>query len=86
MTQAHCPTLLADLDVTRSHSRPRVSNECPYPEAQLYTLRYLPNFPARFTSLVRVRQFCAGFFHEYNYVHHSGIGWRTAASVPIGVT
>ncbi len=42
------------------------------------TLKYLPNFPASFASLAEARQFCAGFFYEYNYVHHHpGIAWHT---------
>ena len=45
----------------------------------------LPEFPKSFASLVDARQFCAGFFHEYNYVHrHSGIAWHTPASVHFG--
>ena len=77
--------LLADLGVTRSHSRPRVSNDNPFSEAQFKTLKYLPEFPKSFASLADARQFCAGFFHEYNYVHrHSGIAWHTPASVHFG--
>ena len=79
--------LLADLGVTRSHSRPRVSDDNPYSEAQFKTLKYLPNFPARFGSLADAREFCAGFFHEYNFVHrHSGIAWHTPASVHFGTS
>jgi putative transposase len=85
MTSKPVSALLADLGVTRSHSRPRVSNDNPFSEAQFKTLKYLPNFPARFESLAHARQFCAGFFHEYNYVHHhSGIAWHTPASVHFG--
>jgi len=65
-------------------SRPRVSND-PFSEGQFKTLKYLPNFPDRFESLAHARQFCAGFFYEYNYVHHhSGIAWHTPASVHFG--
>ena len=48
-------------------------------------LKYLPNFPAGLGSLADAREFCAGFFHEYNFVHrHSGIAWHTPASVHFG--
>jgi putative transposase len=85
MTSKPVSALLADLGVTRSHSRPRVSNDNPFSEAQFKTLKYLPDFPTSFTSLAHARQFCAGFFHEYNYIHRrSGIAWHTPASVHFG--
>ena len=85
MTSKPVSALLADLGVTRSHSRPRVSNDNPFSEAQFKILKYLPEFPKSFASLADARQFCAGFFHEYNYVHrHSGIAWHTPASVHFG--
>jgi putative transposase len=85
MTSKPVSALLADLGVTRSHSRPRVSNDNPFSEAQFKTLKYLPEFPKAFASLEHARQFCAGFFHEYNYIHrHSGIAWHTPASVHFG--
>ena len=85
MTSKPVSALLADLGVTRSHSRPRVSNDNPFSEAQFKTLKYLPDFPKAFVSLAHAREFCAGFFHEYNYVHrHSGIAWHTPASVHFG--
>jgi transposase InsO family protein len=85
MTSKPVSALLADLGVTRSHSRPRISNDNPFSEAQFKTLKYLPEFPDRFESLAHARQFCAGFFHQYNYIHrHSGIAWHTPASVHFG--
>lgn len=85
MTSKPVSALLTDLGVARSHSRPRVSNDNPYSEAQFKTLKYLPEFPASFASLEHARQFCTGFFHEYNYIHHhSGIAWHTPASVHFG--
>jgi len=85
MTSKPVSALLADLGVTRSHSRPRVSNDNPYSEAQFRTLKYLPDFPSSFASIADARQFCAGFFHEYNHVHrHSGIAWHTPASIHFG--
>ncbi len=57
----------------------------PFSEAQFKTLKYLPDFPKVFVSLAHAREFCAGFFHEYNYIHrHSGIAWHTPASVHFG--
>lgn len=85
MTSKPVSALLTDLGITRSHSRPRVSNDNPFSEAQFKTLKYLPEFPDHFTSLEHARQFCAVFFHDYNYAHrHSGIGWHTPASVHFG--
>jgi putative transposase len=85
MTSKPVSALLADLGVTRSHSRPRVSNDNPFSEAQFKTLKYLPEFPKSFASLAHAREFCASFFHEYNYIHrHSGIAWHTPASVHFG--
>ena len=74
--------LLVDLGVLRSHSRPRTSNDNPYSEAQLKTMKYVPDFPNRFGSLEDARSFCDGFFLAYNHEHrHSGIGLHTPASV-----
>jgi putative transposase len=77
--------LLTDLGVLRSHSRPRTSNDNPYSEAQFKTMKYVPDFPARFGSLADARAFCEGFFLAYNHEHrHSGIGMHTPASVHFG--
>jgi len=85
MTSKPVSALLTDLGVTRSHSRPRISDDNPFSEAQFKTLKYLPDFPSSFASLAHAREFCAGFFHEYNYIHrHSGIAWHTPASVHFG--
>ena len=74
--------LLVDLGVLRSHSRPRTSNDNPYSEAQLKTMKYVPDFPDRFGSLEDARSFCDSFFTAYNHEHrHSGIGLHTPASV-----
>ncbi|WP_414945643.1 transposase, partial [Amycolatopsis sp. cmx-11-32] len=78
--------LLVDLRVTRSHSRPRTSNENSYSEAQFKTLKYMPDFPDRFGSLEDARAFCDGFFMAYNHEHrHSGIGMHTPASAHFGI-
>ena len=69
----------------RSHSRPHVSNDNPYSEANFKTLKYCPAFPGRFGSIEDARAFCTVFFDYYNHVHrHSGIGLHTAASVHYG--
>ena len=85
MTSKPVAQLLVDLGVARSHSRPSVSNDNPYSEAQFKTLKYCPAFPARFGSIADARVFCEAFFDHYNHVHrHSGIGLHTPASVHYG--
>ena len=85
MTSKPVAQLLVDLGVTRSHSRPSVSNDNPYSEAQFKTLKYCPAFPGRFGSIADARQFCEAFFDHYNHVHrHAGIGLHTPASVHYG--
>lgn len=85
MTSKPVSALLGDLGITRSHSRPRVSNDNPYSEAQFKTLKYVHDFPKLFISLADAREFCDGFFAEYNHVHHhSGIAWHTPASIHFG--
>jgi putative transposase len=77
--------LLADLGVTKTHSRPYTSTDNPYSEAQFRTLKYRPTFPARFDSIEQAREFCRFFFRWYNHEHrHSGIGLMTPASVHHG--
>ncbi len=58
--------LLADLSVTKTHSRPHVSNDNPYSESQFKTLKYCPQFPQRFGSIEDARLFCRNFFGYYN--------------------
>ena len=59
--------LLADLGVTKTHSRPYVSNDNPYSESQFKTMKYCPQFPSRFGSAEDARLFCCGFFDYYNF-------------------
>lgn len=74
--------LLADLGVTKSHSRPHVPNDNPFSEAQFKTLKYMPEFPERFGSLEHARSFCQRFFSWYNNDHHhSGLGYHTPVDV-----
>ena len=85
MTSKPVAQLLVDLGVARSHSRPHVSNDNPYSEANFKTLKYCPAFPGRFGSIEDARSFCATFFDHYNHVHrHAGIGLHTPASVHYG--
>ena len=85
MTSKPVAQLLVDLGVARSHSRPHVSNDNPYSEAQFKTLKYAPVFPDRFGSLAHAGAFCEAFFDYYNHEHrHSGIGLHTPASVHYG--
>jgi putative transposase len=77
--------LLADLGVTKTHSRPHVSNDNPFSEAQFKTLKYCPQFPERFGSLEDGRAFGQGFFPWYNQEHrHGGLGFLTPAVVHFG--
>jgi putative transposase len=82
MTSKPVAMLLADLGVTKSHSRPQVSNDNPYSESQFKTLKHHPTFPDRFGCLQDARGFCQGFFGWYNHEHrHSGIALLTPADV-----
>ena len=74
--------LLADLGVTKTHSRPHVSDDNPYSESQFRTLKYRPEFPDRFGCIQDSRGFSQGFFRWYNEEHHhSGLGLLTPAMV-----
>ena len=78
MTSKTVAFLLSDLGVTKSHSRPQVSNDNPFSEAQFKTLKYQPTFPKQFGCLEDARAFCQHFFAWYNQVHHhGGIGLLT---------
>jgi len=77
--------LLSDLGVVKTHSRPHVSNDNPYSEAQFKTLKYRPEFPGRFGSLEDARVFCGEFFRWYNAEHyHTGLGLLTPGDVHYG--
>jgi putative transposase len=85
MTSNPVAELLVFLGIGRSHSRPHVSNDNPFSEAQFKTLKYCPAFPERFGSIEDARAFCEAFFFYYNHEHrHSGIGYHTPASVHYG--
>ena len=77
--------LLADLGVTKSHSRPHTSNDNPFSESHFKILKYRPEFPDRFYSLAEARSFCTEFYAWYNGEHrHSGIGMHTPFNVHHG--
>jgi putative transposase len=85
MTSNTVTGLLALLGIDQSHSRPHVSNDNPYSEAQFKTLKYCPAFPGRFGSIEDANVFCTQFFNYYNNEHrHSGIAMHTPASVHDG--
>src|SRR4029077_6746539 len=85
MTPKPVALLLSDLGVTQSHSRPHVSNDNPYSEAQFKTLKYRPGFPARFASIQAARAHCQDFCPCYNNDHrHGGRALHTAADVHHG--
>jgi len=77
--------LLADLGITKTHSRPYTSSDNPYSEANFKTLKYRPEFPERFGDIEHARGHCRAFVHWYNNAHrHSGIGLMTPAAVHHG--
>lgn len=85
MTSKVVAQLLADLGVAKTHSRPHVSNDNPFSEAQFKTMKYRPGYPDRFGSLLDARQWAREFFAWYNQEHrHSGIGLLTPAIVHRG--
>ena len=85
MTSKPVAFLLADLGVTKSHSRPSVSNDNPYSESQFKTMKYRPEFPDRFGSIEDARAFAQTFFPWYNTEHyHSGLALLTPEDVHYG--
>jgi putative transposase len=86
MTSKPVAFLLADLGITQSHSRPRVSNDNPFSESQFKTFKYRPDFPGSFRSIEDARAHCQRFFPYYNDEHrHSGLGLHTPADVHHGL-
>ena len=78
--------MLSDLGVTKTHSRPHVSNDNPFSESQFKTMKYRPEFPTRFGSIEDARAFGVGFFNWYNTEHrHSGIALLTPEMVHYGM-
>ena len=84
MTSQCTAQLLADLGVTRSLSRPQVSDDNPFSEAQFKTLKYHPSFPGRFGDQGQAKTFCRSFFRWYNAEHrHGGISMLTPEQGPL---
>lgn len=85
MTSKTLAQLLADLDVTRSFSRPHTSNDNPFSESQFKTAKYHPSYPGRFVALEEALGWGRTFFPWYNHEHrHSGIAFLTPADVYFG--
>jgi len=85
MTSKPVALLMADLGVTKTHSRPHVSNDNPFSEAQFKTLKYRPDYPSRFGCLLDARSWAQEFFQWYNYEHHhSALKLLTPADVHFG--
>jgi len=86
MTSKPVAFLMADLGITKTHSRPHVSDDNPYSESHFRTLKYRPGFPERFGSLPDARSFSQEFFAWYNDEHrHSGLGLLSPAVVHYGL-
>ena len=78
--------LLSDLGVTKSHSRPYVSDDNPFSESQFKTLKYRPDFPQRFDSLAHAEAHCRDFFEWYNHEHHHvSLGLMTPNDIHAGL-
>ena len=85
MTSKAVAFLLADLGVTKTHSRPHVSDDNPYSESQFKTMKYRPDFPDRFGDVLAARSHCRDFFAWYNDDHHhAGIAYLTPTDVHHG--
>jgi putative transposase len=85
MTSKPVALLLSDLGVAKTHSRPHVSNDNPYSEAQFKTLKYRPEFPERFNTVAEAREVCAALIAWYNGEHyHGGIALLTPEMVHSG--
>ena len=85
MTSKPLASFLVDLDIRRTHNRPRTSNDNPYSESQFKTMKYMPDYPDRFATIGEARAWMAAFATWYNHEHrHSGIGLHTPANVHYG--
>ena len=85
MTSKTVAQLMADMGITKTHSRPHVSNDNPFSESQFKTLKYCPEFPGRFGCIEDAHAFLRPFFTWYNREHrHSGIGMLTPEDVHYG--
>jgi putative transposase len=86
MVAENVAQMMANLGVTKSHSRPKTSNDNPYSESQYKTLKYRHNYPERFGCIEDARAWCEEFFDWYNLDHrHSGIAMHTPFDVHFGL-
>jgi putative transposase len=86
MTSQPVALLLAALGIVPSHSRPQVSDDNPFSEAQFKTLKYRPDFPARFGAYEDAEAFCQRFFPWYNTEHrHGALGLMTPHDIHYGL-
>ena len=82
MTSKGVAQMLAEMGITKTHSRPYTSNDNPFSEALFKTTKYRPEFPDHFATDQQAVAFGRGFFAWYNTEHHhSGIGFLTPAQV-----
>lgn len=83
---AHCYLdLLSELAITASHSRPRVSNDNAFSEAQFKTLKYQPDYPRRFAGYDHAQRWCEDYVPWYNSAHyHSSLAGFTPEQVFTG--
>lgn len=85
MTSRPMAHMLAELGIETSHSRPRVSNDNPYSEAQFKTLKHSPMYPTGPGSFQEWHAWCEAFFAWYNREHrHEGIAFHTPEDVYLG--
>lgn len=85
MTSKAVALLMSDLGITKSLSRPHVSNDNPFSESQFKTLKYRPEFPERFGCIEDARALMQRLFEWYNNEHyHSGLALMTPATVHYG--
>lgn len=85
MTSKAVALLMSDLGITKSFSRPRVSNDNPFSESHFKTLKYRPAYPERFGCIEDARAFFQRLFNWYNNEHyHSGLGLMTPSMVHYG--
>jgi putative transposase len=82
MTSWRLNRMFEQLGVIASFSRPRTSNDNPHIESQFKTLKYQPDYPARFPSLAAATTWCHSYYDWYNHEHHhAGISFYTPSNV-----
>ena len=86
MTSKTLATLLADLEIKRSFSRPRTSDDNPFVESVFKTTKYHPRWPGAFESQPEARAWADEFFGSYNHNHrHTSLLGLTPAVVYQGL-